>query len=341
LPSPELIDPEGLAPAFTVDYGFNRVDWNVVRQWIENQLDSPDWEKAWSESALLWVGKLRDDLGGNYSVFRSRQTILLCDQPFETAQWLLNYAGRAASTIKEQLGRTAWAGAFGKDVVLVFSEQDDYYQYVAHHLADGQNPTSGGMCIYSGYTHIALPWADQFDAANAIIHELAHDCLAHLPLPLWLNEGVAVTLERVIGPPPRPVGQGDQQGVFSASINWRPPMMWDELAERHFAFWNEDNIQTFWAGTAFHIPGDSNELSYSLAEVFVKLLIERGPGDPFRAFLEAAGADDAGQTAATDILEADLGEIAGIFLGEGNWRPQRKSLKSCWEAAGWSRDIES
>src|SRR5213594_12600 len=31
------------------------------------------------------------------------------------------------------------------------------------------------------------------------------------------------------------------------------------------------NIQTFWAGTSFFVPGDSNELSYSLAEVFLNV----------------------------------------------------------------------
>jgi len=335
LPPPELVDPDALAPAFTFDSGFHRVDWQFVRQWIEARVAAHDWEQAWHETALLWAGKLRDDLGGSYAVCQSRQTILLCDQTVETAQWLLDYAGRAVHIIKEQLDGTAWHGAFGKDLVLIFSEQDDYYQYVSPYLADGENPATSGMCIHTGYTHIALPWTTQFEAANVIIHELAHDCLAHLQLPLWLNEGMAVTLETAVGPPPRPIGQSDQEALYGASIDWRAPVMWDELAERHFAFWNEDNIQTFWAGTSFYVPGDSNELSYSLAHVFVKLLLERGGGETFRAFVEAAGQDDAGQTAAIDVLGVDLGEVAGTFLGAGNWRPQRKALKSCWDAAGW------
>jgi len=147
---------------------------------------------------------------------------------------------------------------------------------------------------------------------------------------------VAVTLERAIGSAPRPVGEGDQHALYGALINWRPPIMWDELAERHFAFWNEANIQSFWAGTSFYVPGDSNELSYSLAQVFLKLLQERAQGDAFRVFLEAATQDDAGQTAAMDVIGIDLGDIAGEFLGEGCWRPQRKAMKACWEAAGWS-----
>jgi len=338
LPAPRLINLQALASAFSFEDGFHRVDWDFVCNWIESELNAPDWEAAWNEAALHWVAKLRDDIGGNYAVHQSRQTILLCEQPAETARWLLDYAGRAATTIRDQLGRTAWQGAVGKDVALVFSDQDDYYQYVACHMAEGENPRSGGMCIGGGYTHIALPWTDQFDVANAIIHELAHDCVAHLTLPLWLNEGVAVTLERAIGAPPRPLGQSNQDALYGASIGWRPPIMWDELTERHFTFWNEENIQTFWAGTSFYLPGDSNELSYSLAEVFVKLLTERGKGEAFRSFLEASRPDDAGQSAVIDVLGADLGEIAGTFLGEGDWRPQRKAIKECWEAASWNNN---
>lgn len=336
LPAPRLINGELMASAWHAENGFHRVDWTIVRNWIEASLLPTDWDEAWNEAALLWVEKLRADLGGGYQALVSRQNILLCDHPFETARWLSEYAGRAASTIKDYLGQTAWSGAFGKDVMLIFTELDDYDHYVAPHLAEGENPASGGMCLASGYTHIALPWTDQTDAANTIIHELTHDCLAHLPLPHWLNEAVAVTLERAIGAPRRQADEGDQSAVYGASIGWRPPMMWDELAERHFAFWNEQNIQTFWAGTSFHIPGESNELSYSLAEVFMKLLSERTTLEYFRTFLETARQDDAGQTAAIDIMGVELGDIAATFLGEGNWRPQRTAMISCWKAAGWA-----
>jgi hypothetical protein len=255
----------------------------------------------------------------------------------EVARRLLDYAGRAAITIKTQLGSAAWSGTFGKDVVLVFSDQDDYYQYLSHHTPDGEQAASGGVCIHSGYTHIALPWQDEPDAANAIIHELTHDCLAHLPLPVWLNEGVAVTLQKAIAPSARAIGQSEQSALYADTIGWRAPIMWDELAERHFAFWTEEKVQSFWAGTSFYQPGDPNELSYSLAEVLVKLLSERGNATSFRTFLQAAQQNDAGQTAALEIIGADLGEIAGTFLGEGNWRPQRKAMIACWEAAGWGK----
>jgi hypothetical protein len=224
-------------------------------------------------------------------------------------------------------------------VVLVFSEMDDYEQYLAFHYAEGVRPASGGVCIASGYTHIAFPWQDERDAANAVAHELTHDCLAHLQLPLWLNEGVALTLQRAIAPPPAPLGQGRQDLLFSDAIDWRPPLMWEELAERHFAFWNESNIQDFWAGTSFHQPGAPNELSYSLAEVLVKLLSENGAA--ILDFIEDARPEDAGLAAAYYVLDVDLGAVAETFLGPGDWRPRRTAIKERWKAAGWADSAAS
>ena len=319
-----------MSAAFIYEDGFHRADWSIIREWIESNIAPTEIEEAWNEAALLWLTKLRDDLGGDYFIAHSRQTLLLCDQALGKAQWLLDYAGRGALTVKEFLGDVAWSGALGKDVVLIFSDEDDYYQYLSYHSVEGEQAKSGGVCIDSGYTHIALPWQDELDAANAIIHELTHDCLAHLPLPLWLNESIALTIQKAIAPPPRSIGQSDQAALFSASINWQPPIMWDDLAEKHFAFWNETNIQSFWAGTSFYQPGDPNQLSYNLAEVIGKLLLERGTPNSFREFVKVADRSDAGQTAAINIFGVDLGEIAGTFLGEGDWRPKRKAMIECW-----------
>ena len=114
-------------------------------------------------------------------------------------------------------------------------------------------------------------------------------------------------------------------------INWVPPLMWDELAQRHFEFWNEQNIQTFWAGTSFGEFQEATELSYNLAEVLVTQLGENR--EPFLDFVARAHYDDAGQTAALDCLGLSLGAAAATFLGEGNWRPVRKAIVECWNTA--------
>jgi len=167
LPAMEVIHPAALEPAFAVADGFHRADWEFISRWIEANAAPPDHEAAWTEAALLWLTKLRDDLGGDYFILPASQTLVLCDLP-----------------------------------------------------------------VYE--------------------------------------------------------------------------------------------------------PGDPNELSYSLAEVFVKLLSERGEGPAFRSFIEHAHQDDAGQGAAMDCLSADLGGIAGTFLGRGDWRPRRSAMVACWKQAGWA-----
>ena len=177
--------------------------------------------------------------------------------------------------------------------------------------------------------HLAVKLTTELEAAQTLAHELTHGRLAHLPIPAWLNEGIAMRLQRVTAGVYAPrADEGDQKNFWAAMSNWVPPLMWDELAERHHAFWNEQNIQSFWAGTSFEDNQESQELSYSLAEVLVNLLGENR--DAFLEFVSRAHYDDAGQTAALDCLGVCLGDTAGTFLGEGSWRPVRKSMVDCW-----------
>jgi hypothetical protein len=60
-------------------------------------------------------------------------------------------------------------------------------------------------------------------------------------------------------------------------IEHRPLLLDQEAVDRHSRHWTEKTIQTFWAGTSFYIPGESNALSYRLAEILVALLLEKSP----------------------------------------------------------------
>ena len=168
---------------------------------------------------------------------------------------------------------------------------------------------TGGCLIHKDYVHIAAPYKS-YGLRQTLADELTHNCVVHLKLPTWLNEGLAQLFQRSL-----------------ATVH-RPLLDYD-LKERHLAFWNAQNIQEFWSGTSFQRPGDSNELSYSLAEIMLTLLLEQR-GD-WSAFLKQAQWDDAGQTAALDCLGADLGEVMSTFLGEGDWRPRRKAMVALWE----------
>ena len=83
------------------------------------------------------------------------------------------------------------------------------------------------------------------------------------------------------------------------------------------SFWSEKNVQTFWSGESFIVPGLSNELSYIFAEVLFRYLLKSGR--EFVGFLKAADCKDAGQTAAINLLGIDLNDAVVEFLGPGVW----------------------
>ncbi len=294
---------------FKTAEGFSRPNWEMVHEYIKATVPQNDLSAAWNYVAIKWLEELAADLGGNARVCQSDQFYCLSDLDDGTTRSIMAYAESVVVTIRGYLRMTAWSGYHGKHVLLLFSDPDDYYAYISHFDRDGKHILSGGVFIRRGFAHIALPYTDTLDAQHVLVHELAHNLLCHLRIPLWLNEGLAVVIE-------------DQ-------VTRRGLIMDGELADRHRSYWNEMNIQGFWAGTTFDIPGEDSELSYSLAEVLVSLLSAKGA---FDEFIKAADWRDAGQDAAINILGQGLDEFAGGFLGPGNWRPRRKALKDYWKA---------
>ena len=96
---------------------------------------------------------------------------------------------RTVKQVENTLGETAWNGSFGKRAAIIFGEQDDFFQYISHFSIEGEHPSGGGVSVSRGFTHIALPRTTGETVNQTIIHELTHDALAYLTLPLWLNEG--------------------------------------------------------------------------------------------------------------------------------------------------------
>ena len=226
----------------------------------------------------------------------------------KSLRWAINSAWDGCSNHRLPLAGPVVALA----AIIVFAEEDDSYHYASWFDSEGEHAKSVGVQIQRGYPHVALLYEGELHSTETIVHELTHQCLSHLPIPLWLDEGVAQHLQKTI------VGAR---------------VVLDDLTERHFGYWNQERIQRFWAGASFHETRDSVELSYNLAVILVHFLIQKD-GD-FLTFLRSARADDAGQTAAWDCYECCLGEAVGTFLGPGDWRPQRKAIKACWRAAGW------
>lgn len=302
-------------PDLTLDYesenGFSYPDWEKVWQQVETSIPRTAWDAVYRRAAREWISQLCLDLGGVYRAYESARFLLMCAEGQHLSETLLQYAEAAQSAIANQIGAIQMREVFGKQVLLVFSEDDDYYSYISRFFPEGTHNLSSGVFITGGYGHIAIPFRFAFAAKAVIQHELVHNNLFHLPIPLWLNEGLAQRIERRIG----------NRGFVVDG----------DMIDRHREFWNDTRIQEFWAGTSFDQPGDGTELSYSIGEILVELLAEDYP-----AFLDFAGeADwrDAGQDAAVRILDKDLGAVLEGFLGPGNWRPNRKKLSDLFKTS--------
>jgi len=106
------------------------------------------------------------------------------------------------------------------------------------------------MYLNCGYGHFVFQQGN-FDQAEAVTaHEMTHALLAHLPICLWLDEGMAVNMEFVI------------TGVPVERLN-------QPLFDQHQDFWNAETIQQCWRGTSFSRSGEGQKLSYQLAQTLV------------------------------------------------------------------------
>ena len=301
LPECDLTD---LDLGFDYVDGFSRPDWERIGRFIKHNVPREEWSKTWSFIADQWLQQLARDLGGGAFVSRSQNFLIMSDLGHEKTSSLITYAESALMTVRNRLGPAAWQGYYGKHVLLFFSDQEDYFAYISYFYHEGSHALSAGVFIRSGYAHIAVPYVNGWSAEHTLVHELVHNLLCHLAIPSWLNEGLACLIER--------------------QISRRPFAVDRELAERHMTFWNVKNIQEFWSGKSFDVPGDESQLSYSLAEIIVILMSERAKN--FADFVQSAEWRDGGQDAALKILDMDLGDVVAGFLGPGNWRPERKAI---------------
>jgi hypothetical protein len=198
--------------------------------------------------------------------------------------------------------------------VLRFTETDDYFSYISDFYPDGEHAASGGVFLRDGYAHIAYPETYTMDAERqTIAHELAHNLLANLPLPLWLNEALAEAFK------------ADLAGGGFATVD-------EDLLAEHRGYWNARTIQEFWMGKSFHVV-DGQRVSYSLAKVLLDVINRELKPSPevFRRFVKQSDWADAGEAAACEQLEVSMGEIAEVFLGPGDWTPNPDTWKTMQE----------
>lgn len=294
----------------------------VPMHWFEGSLlPLPDWNRIaaeepadaaeaarhdwWTAAAGHWLLAMGRELDGDYRLRASADFLLLSSLPERPAQVFLQFCQDVHRWILRNLGDIASDAGHGKHVVMVFEDEDDYYRYISHYYPDeGEFAMSSGMFVHAGYGHFVMSRGGMEQMQPTVAHELTHCLLSHLPIPAWLNEGLATNTEAALFPQ-----------LFAPSAQLYHP---SEMARKHADFWNAGTIQEFWSGKSFLRTDDGNLLSYDLARRITgraALAEER-----FRAFVRHAHQRDAGLGA-----EAHLGfpiaDLITAMLGEGEWTP--------------------
>ncbi|MCR6663937.1 MAG: hypothetical protein NVV60_12515 [Luteimonas sp.] len=273
--------------------------------------EDPDWPAErrhayWAAAAGAWLEALSTATATPLRLRESKEFLLLSALPPRAEVLFLQACERMLARIRRNLGPLANDDGFGKHVAIVFDNHDDYCEYVSHYGPEGgEYAMSSGMYIQAGYGHFALP-GDAVDMMEPVIaHELTHCLLDHLPIPAWLNEGLAVNTEQALFPQ-----------LSHPQMQLYTPR---ELAAQHVAYWDADGIQAFWSGKSFLRTDDGNRLSYELARAITAMIANDEPA--FRAFVAAADMADGG-IGAEGLLGYPLEHLVEAVLGEGDWRPR-------------------
>lgn len=297
--------PFGFAAALKYEDGLPVPNWQSVNDWIET-IASPDAQKqAWLECEIAWLKHLRAALGPTYSIDENSDALLLSSLDVNERRATLEFMSKTQKRIERLLGDLWQPSDWEKAVLLVFDDDDTYYRYVARYYAeDGEFALSAGMFINSGCGHFATKKAELHAIEPTIAHEMTHAVLAHLPIPTWLNEGIAVNMEQRL-------------------TKTAPPLFTPtQMHAKHLRFWNASTIQEFWSGDSFARADDGNMLSYDLARILVTQL--SGNWEVFSRFVSEAHRDDAGARSAATHFKLDLGIAAAALLEQTqseSWEP--------------------
>ena len=291
---------------------FPVLDWDRVQAWVNSLPDEAAQAAAWSASELAWMAHLRAALGGDYLLRSQGSAVLLSTLPEPLAAATLDFVNKTVQRVLRVLEGVAEQPAWGHDLLIVFEDEEAYYRYVAHYYPEaGEFAASSGMYINHGCGHFVTVKDDLRTVEPVIAHELTHACLSHLPIPAWLNEGLAVNTEHRLCPP-----------LQAPADPW-------QLHARHRKFWGPAEIQEFWSGKSFLRTDEGNELSYDLARILVSQFA--ADWERFRPFAAAANLADAAAAAAEEHLGIELGAAVCAVLQQepdAAWSPRPEAWKS-------------
>jgi hypothetical protein len=284
-------------------HGIPRPNWTLFDNWITTEADAEAFDEAWDAMVENWLHRIARALGPQYSVGKSDHFLMLTPHSENERKHMLIASEHAHDRVTRDLQELCMFH-YGRVLSLRFIDPDHYARFIAHHEpVTGDEPGSAGVFLSEGFPHLACYSRSFEEFRKTVAHELSHFYVAHLPLPRWVNEGVAMTMESDGGNIHLPRGKA---------------------ADEHFEYWTPDTIQNFWYGDSWREGHEAFALSYQLAAVIFDIIrSELHPSaETRRAFIRDAHRNDAGVASIREHLRVDLGEVAGVFLGSGDWSPR-------------------
>ena len=310
------------AATLTVVNDLPTPDWSAVGAWVASIPEPAAQAEAWAKAELAWLAHMQVALGEHYHLAQHEYALLLSPLEPRVAAATVQFMTKTMSRIGKVLEGIAKAPEWGRDILLVFEDEETYYRYASRYYPDdGEFAFSGGMHINFGCSHFATFQAELRAIEPVIAHEMTHGCLGHLTIPAWLNEGIAVNTERRLCPP--------------ASQQYTP----QQLHWMHQQFWSEETIQEFWSGKSFLRPDEGNLLSYDLARILVDQFSR--DWESFKPFVQQAKLADAGHDAASQLLGVDLGSTVLAlfeFQASSSWSPDPTRWNSKPERGAFRSD---
>jgi hypothetical protein len=308
-PPTALVLPGGrelpLQQAFMPVNGFPLLDWQEVNTALAG-LEDAERPAARIACQRLWLEHMRHTLGSHFQLCETERAFVLSSLEEGPQHASAAYVASTRKKVTHLLSGLAAFPAEDKSILLVLDDEEQYYHYVSvYYPSEGEFAFSGGMFINAGCPHFVVRRADLTQIEPVIAHELTHSALAHLNLPPWLDEGIAVNTERRIA--------GTLPSLHT-------PREIDAMQRR---FWGQAEIQQFWSGESFQRTDDGNLLSYELARVLVEHMAR--DWTRFAEFVRHARRDDAGAASARQHLGIDLGAAAAALMGKPGvtgWAPQ-------------------
>jgi hypothetical protein len=287
--------------------GLPLLDWQALHAWAGSMNDLHRQRIAIEQGRRAWLLHLRDALGSHFHLYESDNAYVLSSLEDTVTVATAAYVASTRKRIQRVLAGIAHFEEHHKSILLVVDDEETYYDYVSSYYPEGgEFAFSGGMFIDAGCAHFLAKRADLVAIEPVIAHEMTHSALAHLKLPRWLDEGLAVNTERRL------------TGALPSLVTPQ------ELRRMHLRFWGETEIQEFRSGQSFFRTDDGNLLSYELARILVEQMERNWGWELFARFASNAKRDDGGAEAARDVFNADLGAYACALLErepDPSWAP--------------------